>query len=71
MFGFGNNKQKDMEKYHILPKDLRAGENDTVSNIIGFLGVVVAIGGGIISIFNGANAADKAVYNIRKNNNNK
>lgn len=67
MFGFGNNN-KDIEEYHILPKDLRQGENDIVSNVIGFLGVVVAIGGGIISIFNGANMADKAIYNIRKNN---
>ena len=69
MFDFFNDKKAD-EKLHILPKELRQGEaeNAPLANFLGAVGVVCAIGGGIISIFNGLNMADKAVYNIRKGN---
>lgn len=59
MFGFGNDKSK-----HIIPKAMRAEggkEAETVNMILGGIGVVVAIGGGIISFVNGLRLADKVV----------
>ena len=65
MFGFGEGKDKSR---HIIPKNLRGEgkEAETVNMILGGIGVVVAIGGGIISFVNGLRLADKVVNELDK-----
>ena len=67
MFDFFSDKKQD-ERRHILPKELRQGEPESapLQKFLGAVGVVCAIGGGLISLFNGLNMADEAIYNIRK-----
>ena len=65
MFGF--NHQQKQEK-HFLPACVRQGQPEAsgVQNVIGLIGVVCAIGGGIVSLFNGLNAADRVYCEFNK-----
>lgn len=64
MLGFGSNQQSK----HIIPKQMRAEckEGETLNIVLGGLGVIVAIGGGIISFVNGLRLADKVVNEMDK-----
>jgi len=59
---------KNQQSKHILPKGLRGEgkEGETVNMILGGIGVIVAIGGGIISFVNGLRLADKVVNEMDK-----